>query len=93
MSPTLERKIVELYKQGMTLRTIGESLGISHEAVRQAIPKSIIRRNEIGPKKMKKVMATYKKCGSYQKTADILNLPNRQAAYRIVLKAMTGKSK
>jgi hypothetical protein len=93
MSPELRRKILILYKSGMRLREIGEKIGLSHEAVRREIPKNMIRRSIIDKVKMKKVMSVYNKCGSYQKTADILGMPSRQSAYRVVLKAKTGSCK
>jgi len=85
----LKNKIIKLYDSGLSLREIGESLSLSHEAVRRIIPKQSMRRKRMSIKRMAEVYKTYRKTQSYQETAERLGLESRQTAYRIV--AIIGK--
>lgn len=85
MDKKLEDRIVAMYKRGMTLRSIANVMMISHEAVRNVIPRQLIRKKRMTMKEAKKIYDTYKKNGeSYQETADILGIPMRTIVYRVV---------
>jgi len=84
MDHRLVTKINQLYDQDLSLRDIGEALGISHQTVRTAIPDDKIRRKRMNSRRMQQVYNTFLKTDSYQETAELLKLKNRQTAYRIV---------
>jgi len=84
MDIKLKSKINQLYDKGLSLREIGNALGISHQTVRTAIPDNNIRRKRMNPRRMQQVYSTFLKTDSYQETAEAMNLRNRQTAYRIV---------
>jgi DNA-binding CsgD family transcriptional regulator len=46
-----DRRMCEMYKQGLSLREIGEKYGVTRELVRQAISKHGIRGTDGGPRK------------------------------------------
>lgn len=60
---TLQKKIVVLYKQGLSFRDIGETLKISHETARKLYLSLIIGEMEIKikPKKTTKTLLNIKK--------------------------------
>lgn len=84
MDLRLKEKIIALYESGMSLRDIGDSIGMSHQAVRDVIPNDMIRRKRMNFRKMRQVYNTFLKTDSYQETCDKHSLRNRQTVYRIV---------
>jgi len=79
-----KEKINQIYLQGKSLRWIGRHLKISHESVRHYLNPEIIRKNTLDEEYVEKVIGIYKKTKSFQKTADELNVKNRQKIFRIV---------
>jgi transposase-like protein len=86
MNKTLEKKIQTLYRSGMSLRDIGKKLRMCHETVRRAIPKGDMRWKRMDKKTIKKIVDTYRKCESYQETADLVGIPDRQTIYRVIMR-------
>ena len=84
MNDKLKHQILILYDKGMSLRDIGSKLLLSHETVRKAIPSSKMRRKRMDVKTVKKIADTFNKVQSFQETAEILGLKNRQTVYRVV---------
>jgi len=87
MDEQLSKQIRALYKKGMSLRDIGDKLLLSHETVRNAIPANERRRKRMDQKMIDKILRTFKKTQSFQETAEILDLLNRQVVYRVVARA------
>jgi len=87
MNSELKEKINILYqKKGMSLRDIGDKLHISHETVRQSIPRKKMRRQRMSDKLIALIVKVFKETDSFQETADRLKLPSRQTVYRVVYK-------
>lgn len=84
MDIRLQQNIVKLYRMGYSMREIGQKLTMSHEAVRRAIPQEIRRRQRMDNTLVKRILQSYHRTGSYQETANELNLDCRQTVYRIV---------
>ena len=87
MDEQLSKQIRALYKKGMSLRDIGDKLLLSHKTVRNAIPANERRRKRMDQKMIDKILRTFKKTQSFQETAEILDLLNRQVVYRVVARA------
>lgn len=88
MDKELKEAIIKLHKKGMSLRAIGKILGVSHEYVRHHIPKNMRRPHNLDSNTIRKVVKTYKKCGSYQETADIVGLKHRETVRLIIAREL-----
>jgi len=87
MDIALGNKIKALYRKGMSFRAIGKKLEMSHETVRKFIPAEERRWKRLDSETIKAIIKVFKETNSYQETAEILSLPNRQMVYRIVSQA------
>ena len=84
MNEKLRNSILTLYERGLSLREIGSKLVMSHETVRKMIPADKMRRKRIDEGTVNKIKKTFLKSQSFQETAEILGLRNRQTVYRVI---------